>query len=162
MLNALEVAIHRTEGRVIENMTYSAELQHDIGRCLSKLDGVTGYCRDTETHLVENLAETKASARSVQQHFEQDGNKLESIQMHLMQLTRQVQDSPTYNDMKAHSDEIIAAISSVGTYMYTRDAICAAPSAVCHSKQHFPKALPGRVRCEGSECGLDFGTLESQ
>ncbi|KAF4709240.1 hypothetical protein FOZ63_013874, partial [Perkinsus olseni] len=40
------------------------------------------------------------------------GNKLDSIQTHLMQLTRQVQEAPTYNDMKAHNEETISAISS--------------------------------------------------
>ncbi|KAF4738629.1 hypothetical protein FOZ63_018235 [Perkinsus olseni] len=112
LLNALEIGMHKTEGRVIENMSLNAELQHDLMKSLSKLDTVTRYCSDNEAHLVENLSETKSSARFIQQRFEQDGNKLDSIQTHLMQLTRQVQEAPTYNDMKAHNEETISAISS--------------------------------------------------
>ncbi|KAF4671057.1 hypothetical protein FOL47_001722 [Perkinsus chesapeaki] len=132
--------VRKTEGRVIENMSLNAELQHDLSKCLSKLDGITRYCSTNEAQLIENLSETKGSARFIQQQFEQDGNKLESMQANLMQLMkwegvlyvvvrlvrslsrdmcssrlfglRQVQDAPTYNDMKTHSDEAISAISS--------------------------------------------------
>ncbi|KAF4707671.1 hypothetical protein FOZ62_028503 [Perkinsus olseni] len=87
-------------------MSLNAELQHDLMKCLSKLETVT--TRDLVTHavpqrqrdgrtrldhgvaqahLVENLSETKSTARFIQQRFEQDGSKLDSIQTQLMQLT---------------------------------------------------------------------------
>ncbi|KAF4725696.1 hypothetical protein FOZ62_025629 [Perkinsus olseni] len=47
----------------------------------------TRNCSDNEAHLVENLSETKSSACFIQQRFEQEGNKLDSIQTQLMQLT---------------------------------------------------------------------------
>ncbi|KAF4678704.1 hypothetical protein FOZ60_016242 [Perkinsus olseni] len=40
-----------------------------------------------QAHLVENLSETKSSARFIQQRYEQDGNELDSIQTYSMLLT---------------------------------------------------------------------------
>ncbi|KAF4678793.1 hypothetical protein FOZ60_016102, partial [Perkinsus olseni] len=72
LLNALEIGMHFSRIGVGANVVVQA---------------VTRYCSDNEAHLVENLSETKSSARFIQQRYEQDGNELDSIQTQLMLLT---------------------------------------------------------------------------
>ncbi|KAF4718166.1 hypothetical protein FOZ62_011273, partial [Perkinsus olseni] len=80
---------------------HSEECTAAIMQCLTQLlnaleigmHAVTRYCSDNEmsaaeeAHLVENLSETKSSARFIQQRYEQDGNELDSIQTYSMLLT---------------------------------------------------------------------------